>query len=487
MVLAKILSREKILVLLDGFSRLSKRPVTLWVSDENGKTIVMYPPDNIGVPPERFSKARKPANKLVLPIYVDKKHLGWVGSINEDFRPFLETLRDVLSQFAGVEMEKKAILQETLEKYREINLLYKTSEVLGTQLNMDDVLKLLLKQALKATKSSGGSIMLINEFGELVPLATSGQFSSGGEELPRCTISEGVLEKVMKTGDPEIVSDVDEPHSGAKSILAVPLNANEKTLGIINLYNKTSGAFDARDEKLVCSLASQAAIIVKNAELTEDKRMLRETFHKYVSEEVLDLVLTRTGNIPLEGNSAVISVLFADIRDFTSMAEGMVPNEVVRLLNKFLSSMVEIVLKHRGTLDKYTGDGFMALYGTPINVEDHAERAISSALEMTSTLRRLQEDSLLPKDLKVGIGIHTGEAVVGNIGSTKRMEFTAIGDTVNIAARLETMTKELRADILTSHETYQRTKERFLFNSLGELNIRGKTKKLKLYSVLRTV
>jgi adenylate cyclase len=169
------------------------------------------------------------------------------------------------------------------------------------------------------------------------------------------------------------------------------------------------------------------------------------------------------------------------------MAEGMVPNEVVRLLNQFLSSMVEIVLKHRGTLDKYTGDGFMALYGTPINVEDHAERAISSALEMTSTLRKLQEDSLLPKDFKVGIGIHTGEAVVGNIGSTKRMEFTAIGDTVNTAARLETMTKELGADILTSHETYQRTKGRFLFSPLGELNIRGKTKRLKLYRVLGTV
>lgn len=483
---ARLLTQEKILVLLEAFYRLSKGPAVLWVSDKDGEIVVKYPPDNDSLPSERFSKTPIPGGNPALPIYVGKELLGWVGSTSEDVRPSLEALRDVLSQLAGKEMEKKAILHETLEKYREINLLYKTSELLGAHLNLDEVLKLILEQALKATRASDGSIMLINtEREELVARVTSGKPVPGGEELCGHPVGRGILETVIKTGRSEIVNEAEEVHDGVKSILSVPLNIKEKTIGVINLYNKNPGGFDARDEKLVCSLAAQTAIMMENAELTEDKRRLRETFQKYVSEEVLNLILTRTGTIPLEGDRAVITVLFADIRNFTSLVERMDPKEAVNLLNDFLSPMVETVLRHKGTVDKYTGDGIMALYGTPIPVEDHAEHAISSALEMVSTLKRLQEDSRLPGDLQIGIGIHTGEVVVGNIGSPKRMDFTAIGDTVNTAARLEGMTRELETNILTTHETYLRTEGRFIFEPLGELSIRGKTKRLKLYKVLR--
>jgi adenylate cyclase len=486
MASARLLDKDKVLTLLKGFSRLGKRPTILWVSDKDGKVVARHP-DNAPLPQACLpsfgqgdpSKAQTPGGeRLELPIYVDDELLGWVGSIGEDFRPCLETLRDALSQLACKEMEKKAVLQETLEKYRELNLLYKTSELLGSHLNLDDVLQLLLGQALKATRASSGSIMLVNEHGEVVARA------DGGGDLPDLPSGKVPLEEVIKSGKPEIVNDGEGGYAGVKSILSVPINVREKTLGVITLYNKGTGAFDSRDERLVSSLAAQTAMMVENAEITEDKRRLRETFQRYVSEEVLNLILTCSGTTPLKGTRAVISVLFADIQNFTSLVEGMDPREVVTLLNHFLSPMVEIVLRHRGTLDKYTGDGIMALYGTPVQVEDHAERALSSALEMVSTLKGLQAHSQLPEGLKVGIGIHTGEAVVGNIGSMRRMEFTAIGDAINTAARLEKMTRELRADVLTTHETYLRTKDRFLFESLGELDIRGKTKRLKLYKVL---
>ncbi|MBM2833416.1 MAG: cyclase [Candidatus Brocadiaceae bacterium] len=153
------------------------------------------------------------------------------------------------------------------------------------------------------------------------------------------------------------------------------------------------------------------------------------------------------------------------------------------ILNSYFAMMADIILKNKGTLDKYIGDGILAFFGAPIDREEHAELAVNSAKEMISMLDVLNKELMLDVPLRIGIGIHSGEAVVGNVGSTRKMEYTIIGDTVNTASRVEGMTKELQANILITEETFSRLK--FLDNITPEKEIalRGKTQPIKLYRI----
>ncbi len=145
--------------------------------------------------------------------------------------------------------------------------------------------------------------------------------------------------------------------------------------------------------------------------------------------------------------------------------------------------MANIILKNKGTLDKYIGDGLLAFFGAPIAREEHAEMAVNSAIEMIPMLDVLNKELMLDVPLRIGIGIHSGEAVVGNIGSTRKMEYTIIGDTVNTASRVEDLTKELQANILITEETFSRLKARYNITPEKEITLRGKTQPIKLYRI----
>jgi len=145
--------------------------------------------------------------------------------------------------------------------------------------------------------------------------------------------------------------------------------------------------------------------------------------------------------------------------------------------------MANIILKNKGTLDKYIGDGLLAFFGAPIAREEHAEMAVNSAIEMIPMLDVLNKELMLDVPLRVGIGIHSGEAVVGNIGTERKMEYTIIGDTVNTASRVEDLTKELQANILITEETFSRLKARYNITPEKEITLRGKTKQIMVYRV----
>ena len=158
----------------------------------------------------------------------------------------------------------------------------------------------------------------------------------------------------------------------------------------------------------------------------------------------MEEILKYPGEIPLRGNRVGVSVLFADIRGFTSLSEELDPHRVVEILNSYFTVMVDIILKHKGTLDKYIGDGILAYYGAPIAREEHADLAVSSAIEMVSKLDILNKEFTLDSPLRIGIGIHSGDVVAGNIGSMRKMEYTIIGDTVNTAPALKGLQRSLR-------------------------------------------
>jgi adenylate cyclase len=216
-----------------------------------------------------------------------------------------------------------------------------------------------------------------------------------------------------------------------------------------------------------------------------EKRKIKNIFSRYVSKGVVDELL-KTTDVKLGGEKRVLSVLFSDIRGFTSMSEKMQPEQVVSILNEFLSEMTDIIFLNRGTLDKFIGDAIMAVFGSPIFLKDHAKRAVKTAFMMKNRLTQLNEkwQKEGKHTLKIGIGINSGEVIAGNMGSLKRMEYTVIGDTVNLASRLESLNKELGTEILISENTYNEVKDFVEVKKFENIKIRGKEETITVFEVL---
>ena len=190
-----------------------------------------------------------------------------------------------------------------------------------------------------------------------------------------------------------------------------------------------------------------------------ERARIRKIFSRYVDDDVVEKLLA-SGALPdLGGEVCQVTVLFADIRNFTTISERLDPHQVVEMLNRYLSQACESVMAQGGTVDKFIGDAVMAVFGAPAPYPDHARRALGAALDLAEKAQEIRAwmhrrfgDLELP-DFAIGIGLHTGEAIVGNIGSPRRLEFTAIGDTVNAASRLESLTKDLGWTIVASQST----------------------------------
>lgn len=214
-----------------------------------------------------------------------------------------------------------------------------------------------------------------------------------------------------------------------------------------------------------------------------ERDKLRSTFGKYMTEAVVEHLLN--GRVELGGDTVKVTILFSDIRSFTAISENMDAHALVELLNEYFTEMVRIVMKHNGVVDKYIGDAIMAVFGAPVPGPEDSKNAVRAAVEMREALahlnERLQARGVAP--LQTGIGIHTGEVVAGNIGSEQRMEYTVIGDNVNVASRLESNTKTLGVDVLISDATYQETKDIIEVRRITELTVKGRTEPVLTYAV----
>jgi adenylate cyclase len=215
----------------------------------------------------------------------------------------------------------------------------------------------------------------------------------------------------------------------------------------------------------------------------QERDKLRSTMGKYMTEAVVAHLLA--GDVELGGKTLEVTILFCDLRDFTSLSERRAAQEIVGLLNEYFTDMVDCVMAEGGVVDKYIGDNIMAVFGAPVARSDDAARAVRAAVRMREALARLNERFAqrgLPA-LRFGIGLHTGEVVAGNIGSAKRMEYTVIGDAVNLASRLESKTKELATDILISDVTFERAKDVMDGEAAGEIHVKGREQAVTIYKV----
>lgn len=217
-----------------------------------------------------------------------------------------------------------------------------------------------------------------------------------------------------------------------------------------------------------------------------ERKKIRGAFSYYVSSSVVSEMLKNPDKLKLGGDKRDLSVLFSDIRGFTTISEGLSPEELVRLLNEYLTVMTNVVFKHDGTLDKYMGDAIMAIYGAPLDQPDHPYRACRSALDMMKELKGLNEKWIREgkKPLDIGIGINTGMMMVGNMGSEQRFDYTVMGDAVNLGSRLEGANKNYQTNILVSEFTYERVKDAFVCMELDSVQVKGKSRPVKIYQLV---
>jgi adenylate cyclase len=216
-----------------------------------------------------------------------------------------------------------------------------------------------------------------------------------------------------------------------------------------------------------------------------DEKRLKSTMYRYMTQELAEELL-KLDDAKLGGDQKEVSVLFSDIRSYTTLTEKLKAEEVVSMLNEYFESMVEAVFAHKGTLDKYIGDAIMAVFGSPLPLEDHAWKSVQTALDMRQRLvafNKRRADRGQPA-IRIGIGIHSDSVISGNIGSSKRMEFTAIGDGVNLGSRLEGTTKQYGCDIVISENTYQPCAKKLRVRELDKIIVKGKTKPVSIYEVI---
>jgi class 3 adenylate cyclase len=240
--------------------------------------------------------------------------------------------------------------------------------------------------------------------------------------------------------------------------------------------------------QVVPSLALGLGYVATSIEHFIREQREKRRLSQFFSPDVLREIVRHPEDMQLGSKRHLITVFFSDLRGFTSLSEKMEPEIVAEMLKEYLSEMTEIVFRHKGTVDKYIGDCVMAIWNAPFEDQDHAVNAVRTALDFQKRTVQVSDkwEAKIGGKIRNGVGINTGDAVVGTMGSRQRLEYTAIGDTVNLAARLESITKDYNTSIIISENTYEYVKGQFMTRELGAVTVKGKTRPVKIYAVLQS-
>ena len=381
--------------------------------------------------------------------------------------------------------------------YEKLRVSYELARAIGAELDIQKVLDRILAAAFQILQADRGIVLLYNDEKKLEPRAVRTRAGTQDPNEP-LLISSTIVEQVASQRQAVLSSDatVDSRFGGAHSIImqgirssmAVPLMHSDELFGMMLLDSQiATNAFTEKDLQLFQNVANQAAIAVQNslyARKLEAEAVTRERFQRLLSPAIAQQVLEGKVAIQKGGEGRETTVLFTDIRGFTSMSESENPQVIVDMLNEYFELMVEVIFKYEGTLDKFVGDEIMALYGAPVTHGDDAIRCVRTAVEMLEVLAELNAARVRAgaPEVRIGIGINTGHVVAGYIGSSKALEYTVIGDTVNTGARLCSVAKA--GEIIISQSTYEQIGDRFDVVELPPVQVKGKSQALKIYNVI---
>ncbi len=381
--------------------------------------------------------------------------------------------------------------------YEKLRVSYELARAIGVELDIDKALVKILDAAFQLLQADRGIILLYDEHRSLVPRCVrprAGNQDPNEEVLISSTIVEQVLrdKAAVLSSDATVDSRFQGAHSiimqGIRSSMAVPLLHSGEVFGIMMLDSQiATNAFTEKDLQLFQNVANQAAVTIQNslfAEKLEKEAVTRERFQRLLSPAIAQQVIEGKVEVKKGGEVRTTTVLFSDIRGFTAMSESQPAQVVVDMLNEYFERMVEVIFKHEGTLDKFVGDEIMALFGAPVGHPDDALRAVRTALEMKDVLEQFNRERLAAgqQEIRIGIGINTGECVAGYLGSSKALEYTVIGDTVNTGARLCSIAKA--GEIIISENTFAAVRDHFEVVELPPTQVKGKSQALKIFNVV---
>ena len=402
---------------------------------------------------------------------------------------------------ALAERKAPADLQEIEKSNRILKVLIKFSETLIAVRPVEEVLQQVMDIVFDHVPADRGFLMLHEDGSDkLVPMVVKHRSTPSSGDQARISISKTIADRVIKDRVSILTSDaLVDPRFGAgdsirfhgiRSAMCAPLWNKEQVIGIVHVDSPMlTNCFNLNDLDLLTALANYAAVAVERARLNakivaEEKK--RERLGRFLSPQVTARIIATSESqsaalgVPEERE---VTVLFADIVGFTRMSESMSASAVALILNDYLSRMTDVIFKYEGTLDKYIGDAIMAVFGAPLDMPDHASRAIKTALEMRERLEEFNAERKVGPHLKIRIGINSGKAVAGEIGSINKKEYTVLGDTVNIASRLESSVAKPMTIVIGEY-TEELVKDEFECRSLGAKELKGKEKVVSAYEVL---
>ncbi len=377
--------------------------------------------------------------------------------------------------------------------YEKLRISYELQRAIGAELDLDRLLEKILERSFDLLSADRGVILLFEDE-ELKPRCSRAK-RAGPEEFvaSRAVVGQVVKERVaVLSSDAKVDPRFSESKSiimtGIRSSMAVPLMYKTELLGVMMVDSQNPNAFGEKDLQLFTNIANQAALFIANAALArriEQEALARARFQRLLSPAIAELVVSGKVEVKQGGEPRVTTMLFTDIRGFTSRSEEMRAEDIVAMLNDYFERMVEIVFRFEGTLDKFVGDEIMALFGAPVSSTNDPVRAVQCALAMLEELRRFNQEREargLPS-FEIGVGINTGEVVAGYIGSSKAMQYTVIGAPVNLAARLCSAAKGMQ--ILLSEDTLGMVSEFFDVRELEPISPKGIAQPVRVFEVLR--
>jgi adenylate cyclase len=378
--------------------------------------------------------------------------------------------------------------------YERLRIGHELARAVGSELDLDKLLPKILDKAFELVGADRGVILLMDDRGELSPRFVK---TRSGKSDPNIVLSKTVMAEVTTNRAAVLSSDatMDARFSGAHSIImqgirstmTLPLLHAGDLLGIMHLDSLfTSNAFTEKDLQICTGMAAQAAISIQNARLAtriEKEAQTRAQISRLIPPSVVEQVLKGELTIEKGGRQQEVTMLFSDIRGFTTMSDGRPPQEIVNTLNEYFEVMVDILFKYSGTLDKFVGDEIIGLFGAPIAIEDAPFKAVACALAMLQGLEEFNRTRAAENQaaIRIGVGINTGNVITGSIGSTRALQYTAIGDAMNVASRLVNVAGS--GEIIVSEDTYGHIRGRVEATALPPVKVKGKADELKVYRI----
>ena len=392
-------------------------------------------------------------------------------------------------------------MQERLKELEQENNLLKlllgVGKTLSSVLTPEEVMRRVMELVFQMENVERGFVMLYDDKKGFLPAVLLHKDEKLKADPRGVVLSKTLIDRVTTERLPLLIHDASADDrfsaseslriSGIRSAMCAPLIYKDKVFGLFYVDCLTKPWAFSKDELNVFAvIAAEAAISFDNARSHEElslKVIERQALERFLSSAVVERIMLNPDQVHLGGENQTATILFADIRGFTRMSEKMEPQEIVELLNEYFTLMTDLIFENGGTLDKYMGDGIMALFGAPITKPDDAARAVKTAVQMQQALHNLNRswDAEGHPAWMMGVGVHTGQVTAGNIGSAKRMDYTVIGDTVNLASRL--CSNAAGSQILISEQTWAELGDSFPAKRLEPIRVKGKETPIQIFEI----